>query len=237
MPEPPQLAPFDAEEQRLYSEPLPDGRTSHPVSKGEASHPSEEAHFCRLYPRSRSFGHYPQLVAIDAVKIYSYCTAETFGADKDVLYQVNLSQQLLVESTDLQECNTVIVFCPINIRVRSDVEAAMSKAPGNKDIILVLMHHTRKTDYSTSDTEWSQIFPNVILHVDVLFHETERGLLRCQKNEQAICQIQQKLQDISKPTKTDREPSPLCRIHHDPVPASAGSDGVSQPLCGVRSLT
>ncbi|KAL3970244.1 alcohol-forming fatty acyl-CoA reductase [Sarotherodon galilaeus] len=64
MPEPPQLAPFDVEEQRLYSEPLPDGRTSHPISKGEASHPSEEAHFCRLYPRSRSFGHYPQLVAI-----------------------------------------------------------------------------------------------------------------------------------------------------------------------------
>ncbi|CAI5670124.1 unnamed protein product [Oreochromis niloticus] len=139
----------------------------------------------------------------DAVKIYTYCSAETFGADKDVLYQVvNLSQQLLVESTDLQECNTVIVFCPINSCVRSDVEAAMAKAPGKKDIILVLMHHTRKTDYSTSDTEWSQIFPNVILHVDVLFHETERGLLRCQKNEQAICQIQQKLQDISKPTNT-----------------------------------
>ncbi|KAL3983525.1 myosin XVIII [Sarotherodon galilaeus] len=64
MPEPSQLTPFDVEEQRVYSEPLPDGRTSHPISKGEASHPSEEAHFCRLYPRSRSFGHYPQLVAI-----------------------------------------------------------------------------------------------------------------------------------------------------------------------------
>ncbi|CAI5670120.1 unnamed protein product [Oreochromis niloticus] len=139
----------------------------------------------------------------NAVKVHIYCSAETFGAEKDVLYQVvNLSQQLLVESTDLQECNTVIVFCPINSRVGSDVEAAMAKAPGDKDIILVVMHHTRKTDYSTSDTEWSQIFPKVILHVDVLFHETERGLLRCQKNKQAICQIQQKLMDISKPTKT-----------------------------------
>uniref|UniRef100_A0AAX7VN23 SH3 domain-containing protein n=1 Tax=Astatotilapia calliptera TaxID=8154 RepID=A0AAX7VN23_ASTCA len=36
MPEPPQLAPFDVEQQLLYSEPLPDGRTSHPISKGEA---------------------------------------------------------------------------------------------------------------------------------------------------------------------------------------------------------
>uniref|UniRef100_A0A668TFA4 RCK N-terminal domain-containing protein n=1 Tax=Oreochromis aureus TaxID=47969 RepID=A0A668TFA4_OREAU len=48
MPEPPQLAPFDVEEQWLYSEPLPDGRTSYPISKGEASHPSEEAHFFHL---------------------------------------------------------------------------------------------------------------------------------------------------------------------------------------------
>lgn len=47
-----------------------------------------------------------------------------------MLNQVNSPQQILVESKDLQECNTVIVFCPINSRVRSDVEAAMAKAPG-----------------------------------------------------------------------------------------------------------
>ncbi|CAG5932572.1 unnamed protein product [Menidia menidia] len=65
MPEPPQLAPLHVEEQRLYSEPLPDGRASHPISKGEPRHPAEETHFGRLYPRSRSFGHYPKLVTID----------------------------------------------------------------------------------------------------------------------------------------------------------------------------
>ncbi|KAL3969276.1 trafficking protein particle complex subunit 9 [Sarotherodon galilaeus] len=64
MPKPPQLAPFDVEEQRLYSVPLPHGRTSHPISRVEASHPSEEAHFRLMYSRSHSFSHYPQLVAI-----------------------------------------------------------------------------------------------------------------------------------------------------------------------------
>ncbi|TWW77476.1 hypothetical protein D4764_12G0008660 [Takifugu flavidus] len=49
MPKPPHLAPLNAEEQRLYSELLPDGRASHPISKGEPSHPTEEAHFSRLY--------------------------------------------------------------------------------------------------------------------------------------------------------------------------------------------
>ncbi|TWW73494.1 hypothetical protein D4764_15G0008880 [Takifugu flavidus] len=50
MHKPPHLAPLNAEEQRLYCELLPDGRASHPISKGEPSHPTEEAHFGRLYP-------------------------------------------------------------------------------------------------------------------------------------------------------------------------------------------
>ncbi|MEQ2234722.1 hypothetical protein ILYODFUR_034371 [Ilyodon furcidens] len=48
MPELPQLAPLDVEEQRLYSKPLPDSQTPHPISKGVHSNPMEEAHFSRL---------------------------------------------------------------------------------------------------------------------------------------------------------------------------------------------
>ena len=50
MPEPPQLAPLDVEEQRLYSELLPGDRAPHPISKGAPHHPVEETHFGRLYP-------------------------------------------------------------------------------------------------------------------------------------------------------------------------------------------
>ncbi|TWW80170.1 hypothetical protein D4764_10G0012000 [Takifugu flavidus] len=49
MPEPPQLTPFDEEEQRFYSELLPDVRASHPISKAEPGHPAEETHFSCLY--------------------------------------------------------------------------------------------------------------------------------------------------------------------------------------------
>ena len=62
MPEPPQLAPLDAEEQRFYSEPLPDDRAPHPISKGEPGYPAEKTYFVRLYSLSRSFGHYTQFV-------------------------------------------------------------------------------------------------------------------------------------------------------------------------------
>ncbi|MEQ2294343.1 hypothetical protein AMECASPLE_002953 [Ameca splendens] len=64
MPEPPQLAPLDVEEQRLYSELLPDGRAPHPISKGVPGHPTEEAHFSRLYLGSHPFGHDPKFMAI-----------------------------------------------------------------------------------------------------------------------------------------------------------------------------
>lgn len=42
--------PFYAQEQRLYSEALPDDWASHPTSKGDPSHPAEKTYFNRLYP-------------------------------------------------------------------------------------------------------------------------------------------------------------------------------------------
>ncbi|MEQ2313256.1 hypothetical protein AMECASPLE_039861, partial [Ameca splendens] len=79
---PPQLAPLDVEEQRLYSEPLPDGRAPHPISKGVPGHLMEEAHFSRLYPGSRSFGHDPKFMAIGA---YLFLMSIIFSNTLDVL--------------------------------------------------------------------------------------------------------------------------------------------------------
>ncbi|KAK3548030.1 hypothetical protein QTP70_003062 [Hemibagrus guttatus] len=64
MPEPPQLSPFDVEEQRLYSKLLPGDRAPYPIPKGAPCHPMEEAHFGRLYPGSYPSGHDPELMTI-----------------------------------------------------------------------------------------------------------------------------------------------------------------------------
>ncbi|KAK3546342.1 hypothetical protein QTP70_025750 [Hemibagrus guttatus] len=87
MPEPPQLPPFDVEEQRLYSELLPGGRAPHPISKGAPRHPTEEAHFGRLYPGSYPFGHDPELMTI-AMKLLENSSFEA------------LSSRLCVETGD-----------------------------------------------------------------------------------------------------------------------------------------
>ncbi|XP_067434958.1 uncharacterized protein [Thunnus thynnus] len=69
MPKPPQLAPFNAKEQWLYSKPPPNVRAPHPISKAEPRHSPKEIHFGRLDPRSHSFSHYPKLVTIASIPL------------------------------------------------------------------------------------------------------------------------------------------------------------------------
>lgn len=64
MPGPPQLVPYNAKEQRLHFEPLPDVRPPYPISKAEPSHPAEKANFNHLYWWPCSFGHYLQILTI-----------------------------------------------------------------------------------------------------------------------------------------------------------------------------
>ncbi|XP_030283424.1 uncharacterized protein LOC115587642 [Sparus aurata] len=135
------------------------------------------------------------------VKVHSVTTGQTFGADDEILEKVkNMKWHTKVKiTTDCQECDIIIVFCPITSRVGSDVEAAMRKIPaGDKRVILVLMHHTRRVDFSTDIKKWSETYQNVVLDVHVLFHETQPGLLKCPRNDEAVQQIQTVLKALSK---------------------------------------
>ncbi|XP_035854770.1 uncharacterized protein LOC116057953 [Sander lucioperca] len=141
------------------------------------------------------------------VKVFLVVTGQTFGADQVILEQVENTgwSTWKVEITrNLQECDVIIVFCPIVSRVGSDVEAAMredSVSSGGKPVILVLMHHTRDPDYSTSVRKWSETFQNVVLDVHVLFHETQPGSLLCSRNDRAVKLIQEELK------------KPVCKTH------------------------
>ncbi|MEQ2257298.1 hypothetical protein ILYODFUR_033338 [Ilyodon furcidens] len=95
MPEPPQLAPLDVEEQRLYSELLPDGRASHPISEGVPGHPTEEAHFRGLYPGFRSFVHDPKFMIIDEGRPTGKSRALLFGSALSSTQRTDTASQLL----------------------------------------------------------------------------------------------------------------------------------------------
>lgn len=68
-------------------------------------------------------------------KVCTVVTGETFRAHASILEQVN-SAFLEVQITSPQDCDIIIVFCPITARIGSDVAAALSREEGN-NVILV----------------------------------------------------------------------------------------------------
>ncbi|PWA31276.1 hypothetical protein CCH79_00002998, partial [Gambusia affinis] len=153
---------------------------------------SEENYFSQNYLKVKDKQH--TLPVQRRVKVFYKCSGETFRGDDQVKEQLDKRQTLHVQETNLKDSDVVIVFCPITSRVGSDVESTMRDervSSLNKPIILVLMHHTRDFEYSTAGTIWSEVLPNVVLDVHVLFHETKPGLLNCLQNNLAIKAIEQ----------------------------------------------
>ncbi|KAA8583175.1 hypothetical protein FQN60_015721 [Etheostoma spectabile] len=120
-------------------------------------------------------------------------SGKTFNAHQQLMEKVQeqvQDQVRLIESS--QDYKITFVFCPICSRVASDVEAAMTDVKDDKPVILVLMHHTRESKYTTPMRTWSA-YANVVLHVNVFYHETTHGLLKNQQNDAAVTQMQNKL--------------------------------------------
>ncbi|XP_050924868.1 uncharacterized protein LOC127140919 isoform X3 [Lates calcarifer] len=130
------------------------------------------------------------------VKVFSLVTGQTFGADVTILKKVKNYRGITVEETNhWDQCDVIIVFCPISNRPGSDVQDAMSRVQGDSPVILVLMHHTRKPDHAAGATNWFETYPQVVLDVDVLFHDSVPGLLQCERNENTVQQIHRELME------------------------------------------
>ncbi|XP_037837356.1 uncharacterized protein LOC108231805 isoform X2 [Kryptolebias marmoratus] len=124
---------------------------------------------------------------------------KTFDAHLQLMAQVQAQVQDRVQLISCsQDGQIVIIFCPISSRGATDINAAMTHMTGDEPVILVSMHHSLEVRRATLRRTCSG-YPNVVLHVSVFYHETERGLLRCQENNAAVSCIQNKLQEYSIP--------------------------------------
>ncbi|KAM3860985.1 uncharacterized protein ACN63O_014397 [Diretmus argenteus] len=118
------------------------------------------------------------------VKVHPIVRGRTFDTHQTLLDRVRDQGGLkLEETTDNEDCQIIIIFRPVSSRIGSDMEAAMSSIPADKPVILVMMHHTHDINYPTPRRRL--LIPNVVLDVDVLYHEATPGLLKCPKNTQA----------------------------------------------------
>ncbi|KAL7837884.1 hypothetical protein AOLI_G00262880 [Acnodon oligacanthus] len=104
--------------------------------------------------------------------------------------------------TSVEESDVILVFCPIVSRAGTDIEAALQGlklASDSKPAVLVVLHHTFDPDCTVPDS--SRAVPREeTLTVDCLFHE-DRGLLRCQRNQEALERVAEQIRRIK-----DRKP-------------------------------
>lgn len=66
------------------------------------------------------------------MRVFPLVTGRTFGADESILEEVKNKTSLQVLITSLQDCDVMLLFCPITSRIRADVEAALRRVEGNK---------------------------------------------------------------------------------------------------------
>ncbi|XP_073348865.1 uncharacterized protein [Pagrus major] len=134
----------------------------------------------------------------------SVVSGKTFGADAQLMKKVEDQCQDSVQFVARSEDHKItVLFCPISSRIGADVDAAMSDVEGDdKQVILVLMHHTREPKSTTNIRTWSD-YKKVVLHVHVYYHETKNGLLSCQQNTDAVSAIRSKLLEYSIPRFQD----------------------------------
>ncbi|XP_055728660.1 uncharacterized protein LOC129817437 isoform X4 [Salvelinus fontinalis] len=136
-----------------------------------------------------------------AVKVHSQVCGKTLNTHLVLMKQVDdLAVGLKREETRPEDCQVIIAFCPITSRVGTDIDAAMSKVPSNKDVILVVMNHTFDHCFVTSQRSASH-YKNVVEEVNVLFHDS-LGLLQCETNDKAATLIHKALQKYSSTTYT-----------------------------------
>ncbi|XP_064781296.1 uncharacterized protein LOC135505947 isoform X2 [Oncorhynchus masou masou] len=127
-----------------------------------------------------------------AVKVHSQVCGKTLNTHLALMKQVDdLAVGLKREETKPEDCQVIIVFCPITSRVGTDIDAAMSNVQSNKDVILVVMHHTFDHCFVTSQ-RYASHYINVVEEVNVLFHDS-LGLLRCETNDKAVTLIHKAL--------------------------------------------
>ncbi|XP_041716480.1 uncharacterized protein LOC121548897 isoform X2 [Coregonus clupeaformis] len=131
------------------------------------------------------------------VKVHSQVCGKTLNTHLALMKQVD-NLGLKREETSAEDCQVMMVFCPVTSRVGTDIEAAMSQVPGNRDAILVVMHHTYDQNFVTSRRSVS--YPeNIVEEVNVLFLDSV-GLLHCKTNDEAVTLIHKALQKYNSST-------------------------------------
>lgn len=158
----------------------------------------------------------------------------------------SLNRSGLKEVSSLQQCHFLLFFCPIISRAGTDIDAAVTYINQVKasslPVIMVVLHYTFDKDKLTQDSN-SVIKSEGISAVDCLFYEN--GLLKCQKNTNAINKIAKDsksekwtLYYCLNQDKRSRHPSDQCAEDDPLIPDSSVPQLVQRrTICGLSKRT
>ncbi|XP_036066316.1 uncharacterized protein LOC112158140 isoform X3 [Oryzias melastigma] len=133
-----------------------------------------------------------------SVKCKMVVCGQTFGAHRQLLDQIQTPDLNLIKGKDGESCIT-FVFCPVVSRTGTDAEAAMKMVPGDVPVILVLMHHSQEPKHVSSSKVLTS-YSNVVLEVNIFYHDRKNGLLVCEQNKNAVIELRKTLNNYRAPS-------------------------------------
>ncbi|XP_036436674.1 uncharacterized protein LOC118814905 isoform X2 [Colossoma macropomum] len=154
---------------------LPSGPTAPDAQENETSKPTAEE-------------------AAEAGKLkYLRCVSgNVLDSDRDFLRKLKERMFSLKEVFNVEECDFILLFCSVASRIENDIVETLKKlqhVSDSKPAVLVVLHHTFDPDCTVPDSSRA-VTRERTLTVDCLFHE-DRGLLRCQTNQEALERVKQ----------------------------------------------
>ncbi|XP_039549110.1 uncharacterized protein si:ch211-245h14.1 isoform X2 [Pimephales promelas] len=122
------------------------------------------------------------------VKVHPLICGQTLGVDREIFALLNG-----VTVSELCDCQLMLVFCPIASRAGTDIEDALRKVPADKPAVLVIMYHTFNHNQVCPSINTTSSQVNIVEQVNILFHDSQGGLLKCPANDHAINKLQRVL--------------------------------------------
>ncbi|XP_073717317.1 uncharacterized protein [Misgurnus anguillicaudatus] len=119
-------------------------------------------------------------------KYYIIQSGNLCGAHNGILKSLHECLPSLKVVNKVDECDVILVFCPIVSRAGTDIDAALcqlNNCSDSKPAVFMVLHHTFDREKVLPDSS-SFITRRKTLTVNLLFHE-DVGLHKCYRNDEA----------------------------------------------------
>ncbi|XP_066514911.1 uncharacterized protein [Hoplias malabaricus] len=123
-------------------------------------------------------------------KYFRVMLGKTLNCNEEIKINLHRQRMELQEVSTLEDCDVILVFCPVLPPLGIYIEAVLRILFGlsvSKPAVLMALHHTSDMNKIIPDISRIVTRENTFT-VDLLFQE-DRGLLECTRNDEALCRV------------------------------------------------